>query len=796
MRQAADDYFAKNLLALQLGCGAVGGSQIAAALVQLGAHNDHAFALIARDLINAFNTISRVRILEQLFALPQFNHIWRMVFWLLGSPSTLLVMDGDQVVAKLVSATGVRQGCSLGPFCFSIGIHEVLLAAQALTASAFPNEFACITAILDNICIIGTPAGAAHLAEAVGTELAVRGDLRWKPKEEKLVYLPDGPLPPALSSFVAAHAAKFGTANGSLEVLRRTDTTRVLGCIIGGDANAVRHALLNLFNKDHAQVLRCLVDEKLLSTQNTLLLTRLVVAGYATHMFRIMPPALTDLVAERVDGIVTTILADRLGVAPAHGFAFQQCLQPIRLGGIGLPRATTSAPQAFVSGCAQIAYLLSSSHRDLANTPWFTAALSDALSRPSVSCARDAPNGEGPHLLPASTAAADFVNFFATPIRPRHQRGPRAEGDAPKPKAEELQRNIAYVAHKHALDQLLLLERPNSHLRRRLEEARGPFASSFLTALPTSQVFTVLDDATMRASVRLRIGMPPLDNMPDRCLCAASPRLSDAPTHMVSCSEFMHLSGASIARHQLIASAIAFHFKAAGLLPHHEARGLDPNRDSRPDLLVQDASGAIFLTDHTVIDPLAGSASVDSTLRARAAAKRSKYSAMALAHNALFVPLVFCTLGATDRDTCKFLRLGSTVHSEVAAAAWDGGLGAIITAMANAVSCALAKGNAFICINGAHHARLRLQQLRGSVLAALPVVPSRPGPQQAPAAVAAPAAPVAAASAAPAGTGVSPSPAAQSAVAASPLAPAAPRPAPAAPTALRAGGTTLLAPPG
>ena len=80
---------------------------------------------------------------------------------------------------------------------------------------------------------------------------------------------------------------------------------------------------------------------------------RMVVSGFATHMMRVMPPNLTARVAACVDNAVRDMLQSRLGVRPADGLAFRQCLLPISEGGIGLPHASAVAPLAFVAGAAQ-----------------------------------------------------------------------------------------------------------------------------------------------------------------------------------------------------------------------------------------------------------------------------------------------------------------------------------------------------------------------------------------------------------------------------------------------------------
>jgi hypothetical protein len=115
IREAADEYFGH----LQLGCGAVGGAQLAALTLRLAATRpDH--AVVSIDVKNAYNTVSRRIIMQRLLGVREFRPTWRMAHWLLASPSALLVMEAGQVAFSLESTTGVRQGCSLSPFLFAV----------------------------------------------------------------------------------------------------------------------------------------------------------------------------------------------------------------------------------------------------------------------------------------------------------------------------------------------------------------------------------------------------------------------------------------------------------------------------------------------------------------------------------------------------------------------------------------------------------------------------------------------------------------------------------------------------
>jgi hypothetical protein len=71
----------------------------------------------------------------------------------------------------------------------------------------------------------------------------------------------------------------------------------------------------------------------------------------------------------------------------------------------------------------------------------------------------------------------------------------------------------------------------------------------------------------------------------------------------------MHCNGAFSAGHGLVGCAIAHHLRAAGVAVNFESQHFKPSRRTRPDLLVFDATAKRFLTDHTIVNPVATSIS-------------------------------------------------------------------------------------------------------------------------------------------------------------------------------------------
>ena len=83
--------------------------------------------VIKVDFANAFNSLPRSKILSGVYEHPQLATFFRILHWAYCKPSTLLVRGkGGEVVAKIESEEGVRQGCVLGPLAFAVGTLGLL----------------------------------------------------------------------------------------------------------------------------------------------------------------------------------------------------------------------------------------------------------------------------------------------------------------------------------------------------------------------------------------------------------------------------------------------------------------------------------------------------------------------------------------------------------------------------------------------------------------------------------------------------------------------------------------------
>lgn len=143
---------------IQFGVGMKGGTENVVHAIRELTRRNFATHILSLDLANAFNTISRKFIIDQVNKhFPLLNNwIWQCY----GSPSHLLIRGRP----LLSSASGVQQGDPLGPFLFSLALHPVL--SKLKTDTTHPLAY------MDDIYLTGKPDGIVSLLHTISEGLA------------------------------------------------------------------------------------------------------------------------------------------------------------------------------------------------------------------------------------------------------------------------------------------------------------------------------------------------------------------------------------------------------------------------------------------------------------------------------------------------------------------------------------------------------------------------------------------------------------------------------------------------
>lgn len=159
-----DDLTAIFGASIQFGIGARGGAAAAAQVIRINlealeAKYKDSFLMLF-DLANAYNTISRQKCLEALYAQESLRPLWPLVDLLYKDPSALVVKRVEGSLEILSSKEGVRQGCVFGPLLFCLGISTLFqeFTSPSTSTSTSTTDLGKIlgTAVVDDLAVATT----------------------------------------------------------------------------------------------------------------------------------------------------------------------------------------------------------------------------------------------------------------------------------------------------------------------------------------------------------------------------------------------------------------------------------------------------------------------------------------------------------------------------------------------------------------------------------------------------------------------------------------------------------------
>lgn len=683
---------AARLAPVQLAIGVEGGSQLAFHMLWNALHSDRDLAAITLDLRNAYNTISRRRILEALYAHEELEGLWKFSRWLLGSPSLLLVAQDGVAVTAFRSATGVRQGELLGPVFFALALHPDVLAAiaharqQAAAVGVAPSLINAVC-ILDNVNVVAPPSLAALVADAVREHIGRRGDLQFNTAEETVIYLHcEGLFPAQLQEHARRHGAKMVPS-------AQWPTAKVLGLPIGINAEAMQGALVTRLKHKYDDVFAALRDPVRLPLQAVMAILRDCCMGFLSYALRCLPPSLTRSAAQYVDEQVSEILRCRFrlpALPPADALptpenriarnAWRQVRWRLSMGGLGLPSMAMIAPAAYYAAMAQAAAMARQWHLQTAverglQEVWLAPSWSQLLEAAVAKETRGVPS----ERLHAPPTADQFFAMVCVPnievLSPMHQ-----HLQASIVSAHMMRDKEAFM--RDLRDGVRTAGEPHRAftLRRMQEITDGTTPAAWLRALPTCPELS-LPDYVFQLAITSWLGLVP-PTLPPACVCGCS-FLDAGITHLAECAELQRLcqvreealptSSTWTYRHNRLRDWFADLFRRAGFDVRTEVVvGQLRGNELRVDHYLHDAVGTAIMTDVTVagagVDvrqaPGALPCPVSMVLARREQDKVRKYQACANDHGALFFPLAATSMGAIGAPFRAILQFKSTTSDE------------------------------------------------------------------------------------------------------------------------------------
>jgi len=227
------------------------------------------------------------------------------------------------------------------------------------------------------------------------------------------------------------------------------------------------------------------------------------------------------------------------------------------------------------------------------------------------------------------------------------------------------------------------------HDNQRLVSAAGKFAGVWLSIVPTS-LDLQLSDQQMYIASRLRLGLPPLDHLPERCVCGAT--LSEDNGHFLSCENLRR--SAVTARHDSIVRVLAKFLRRATALVHEEPRFYNTTK-LRPDLDV------VFPDEYLMVDVVVTHPAAPSrkTIYPLAAAeewerrKVNKYSKHAAIRGATMLAFSLESYGAWSSQALKVAKI---IKKQCEGNVISASPKEIYLATIQCVSLAIQKGNSLV----------------------------------------------------------------------------------------------------
>ena len=416
--------------------------------------------------------------------------------------------------------------------------------------------------------------------------------------------------------------------------------------------------------------------------------------NYLTRVIR--PDLLAPVCAYFDQKVIETATTKLALTTPLTNEAIVLLTQPIRLGGFGIRRMLSVSPIAFWCSTAQagpeIATLITTRSEGKCTAPATSVSLS---SPPFLQAAAAIP------ITRALYACHDAMCNAS--IKPADELMPERGSD--------FWRWYGEYAGSAGLQRLLVAEMENARALRLLAEAEGDpmrvarltgikakLAGTWLTTLPSSPQFQLRDNH-FKVAARLRLGLPPQDDLPRRCRCDYL--LTQDPLHFLNCTL---LKPAVTFRHDVIVRILAMLARKAGGACYVEPRfyvGI------RPDIHIMFPTTKI-LVDVTVVHPSRPTFAPRSHVPlfaalARERDKTTKFKELSQREQAQFVPFALESFGAWGRGATKLISdiASLALESKSVAMTCEDVRGEMI----RTIAIALQAGNAHVLLNGCMRAR-------------------------------------------------------------------------------------------
>jgi hypothetical protein len=616
--------------------------------------------------------------LQQLYAAPQLQALYRIADFGYSTPSQLLLQRCDG--QSIVSSNGVRQGDPLSAVLFCLYMRQVYeqVAQQAdVTLYGF----------FDDLNVVGTLAEVMKALTAL-QKLLPSVSLQCNTKKSQFVYFHSdaAPLLRSVRETLAQH-----------DISLHEQWVEVMGAVVGRDETVIRAGVAATLGDDSnsAAFFRRLLLEGL-SVQCAMLLLRQCAVPQYNYLLRCLPPTCIAEQADVFDAQVLHAAMSKLNLDPDEQSGETVGLLQARLrhGGFGLTSARSTSPAAYLGSLAAVhSAPVFAAYRD-ADTPLPQGSLlhgwiDSSMRQLMAACPETSEN------LPSSPSS--FFSHYAK---------------ASPSLSSSLQSALSLQASSHSFEASLSAAQAKKKQDGgvALAHARAisaPRAWTWKTVIPSAPLLT-LTDTQYRIAARLSLRLRPLSPsgmsaLPASCpACDKAEAIANDSWHFLSCKKATGPAGEVTTRHDAVRDALYHGVLTVGGQAVREPAGLDLDDGRRPDLQIV-FPGEHILTDVVVTHPLApsnieraagGATRIAKYMQER---KRKKYTKTAAHQEARLIPFAVETCGGLAPDAVTLLKALSRAGEEHLGL-WPRDV--IVCQLLGSVAVAVQKGNAMAVLSG------------------------------------------------------------------------------------------------
>ena len=621
------------------------------------------WSVVQLDVVNAFNTISRELIYEEVkhhapFLLAPFLARY-------GRHTKLQVRGFSE---SLLSSSGVQQGDPLGPALFALALNAILRDARAADTNGVFRRILAL-AYLDDLVLCGRPDDvAAALALIQETAAKLRANVVFNAKKCRL-WSRSGSADTWKRDLLSSADPSIRWLLEGLDTPAPDEGIVLLGAAIGKDAFVLRH-LRNVVATVDGHLQR--LDTAIESSQLKYLLLRYAAHPRLASALRLARPSLTTVVAAEYDQVILDSMVRIQGFSSGHELWRKLMHLPQRLGGFGLSSMVDVAPHAFIASvCASSSSIL--------NTDAFSAVAPSFKKWLQIEDAEaaDWDGADEPKMqIDTFINNIDVVRLdqpdFAVEFADRSDLIPTSASTLHKCLPGGLQQRMMKIVYESQLHTLLNDVDATDVLKAKILSQQQKGAGAAFDAIPSCNDLT-LDNEVFQFLCRSRQCVHELEkpNVPVLCMCGVF-EPGEGPRAFSSVhDEHCALGGGTSIRHDPLVSSIAAMLRECGVATRIQSH---PQGSKRvyPDIAVADFPNigqAAYVEVSVICNAQAAVLTQATTIPLFAATKRenekrTKYAAVALREKHGILAAVFESYGAMGKGLQTLISMCANRVSE------------------------------------------------------------------------------------------------------------------------------------